>query len=605
MLNLIARPAHLKSRVFPDPWFELSLSTGNSGLNSDQRVARDLLSIAEGAPRGWRRGSSPTYLKRFARSMSRHRSAVDAELEGQFNRADYFWGLVYPDLRSQLSDDAAWSGLVASVAGDKAATEMADPVRARTRLIAEVLLDTHIAFYNGHAEVESSNSRAGAHLDYIVSLLDISGLSAKEVWRLAAPALHDRIRISRAAGNWVEALGACDLLIEYASAESAPLGLLATLCESYALAEPTSVDENISRLERVNEAYPPDLDVLQTLGRLYESKADELGRSYCPSGALVAIQKALIYAPNLEAGHRTLDRLVEQMKALQADMDAFQLRLSLEPEVKANAVGDWLLMESHRGLGPMQEFAASEEATRLRNSFTCALACALWRDLGLSESVEDLGEHQLRLLKAVTDLTQLNGISPADLQTEWKQIAKGSPILAGIDASAATSALTRLQSGEPGKAQGPPSFARPTQAPLLRVATRTRQVAAEPFRDWLLSTRGLRIKLQVAVAVILLVYVGVVGVHDRKVQRLRDQAFVGVLQAADSNQPRGVVECAETFLSNPAAAQIDPREHKVLGYYEQALVQWLLEAAPEPAEEVRRHLDRYHELTSAMKRGEL
>ena len=604
MLNLIARPAYHKSRMFPAPGLEHLPKVFNSELTPDQRVARKLLSIPETTLGSWQRASRRSYSTEFARSLSSHRSAINAELEGRFNRADYFWSALYPDLILQLSDDKAWSSLVASITGDDASAEMADPECARNRLIGEVLIDAHIAFYNGQAEDESRNSRAAAHLDYIIALLDISGLSADEVWNLVAPAIYDRIRICCAAGHWTQAIRACELLLKYAPTESAPRNLLSELCETYSTADPAAVDVCISHLERVSEVYPPSVRVFQSLGRIYKAKANVLARGYLVPEALLAVQKALTNYPYLPDGNQTRGRLVEQMKKLQADANELRLKLSLEPDMRENAAGEWLLSAANRGFGPMQQFAKSEEATRLNHAFTAALAFALWREFGLSETLEDLGEQQLMLLKATTTLSRgSDNLSSTDVQTEWNRLTNRAPIFAGIDPLAAASALRRLESGEVEGPPEPPDFTPPTDPPLLRVAKRKWQVAAQPFRHWLLSANGLRIKAQVVVAIALLVYIGTVGLSDKRVLRARDQAFAGVLQAANSNQPRAVIELAEAFLSNPSPGGSDQRDPQVLNYYEHALAQLLLDANSEPNEELSSHLDRYRTLTSAVKRG--
>lgn len=606
MLNLIARSAHPKSRTFPALDSEFLRPTINSDLTPDQRVARKLLTLPEAVHHRSRRLSRRDPAARFARLMIHHQLAINAELEGNFHRADFLWSTLYPDLKSLLSDNTAWSGVVASVAGNEATTEMADAITSRSRLVCEILLDTHIGFYNGQSEVEALGNRAAAHLDYILALLNISGLSIREASELVTPAIYDRLRVSRNAGNWEQALAAGELLLTYAGGEHEYQSLLTDLWKSYALANPANLDAGIFRLERISDSQPPDLDVFQTLGHLYEAKADALARGFRVSAALVAIEKALAYQPHLQQSRETRDRLVEYMKKILIDAYAFRLRLSLEPDLGANAAGQQLLLEARQGFGPMKEFKESEPATRLSHGFTAAVASALWRDLGIGETSEDMTEKQLRLLKAVTNLSQVSEkTSAADREAEWKRTVSDAPALAGIDPLEATSVLRRLQSGKAEKAPTSPAFIPPTDPPLLTVVGRKRQVAAQPFRHWLLSRDSLRIKAQVGIAIALVVYFGTLGLHDRTIRRARDQAFAGVLQAADSNQPRTVIEFAEAFLSDPSSGWNDPRNRRVLTYYEHALAQWLLDANSEPNEELSSHLDRYRSLTSTMKRGGL
>lgn len=98
----------------------------------------------------------------------------------------------------------------------------------------------------------------------------------------------------------------------------------------------------------------------------------------------------------------------------------------------------------------------------------------------------------------------------------------------------------------------------------------------QPSRESALTDLGMRVILQVAVAVILLAAAAGLFAYDIRARQKRDAAFQQVVSAHDRREYLRVIEGAEQFLTNPPLrGPRDGREESVVGLYSEALVHWV------------------------------
>jgi hypothetical protein len=97
-----------------------------------------------------------------------------------------------------------------------------------------------------------------------------------------------------------------------------------------------------------------------------------------------------------------------------------------------------------------------------------------------------------------------------------------------------------------------------------------------PSRESAFADLGMRVILQVAVAVLLLAAAVGLFVYDTRARQKRDAAFQQVLSANDQREYLRVIEGAEQFLSNSSLNGADDgREESIVGLYKEALVHWV------------------------------
>lgn len=180
----IAYRATSSARIFPpltaNPY---EAPVDQDDLDADEKAARLLLSLSRGLSRRQRLGWRLRPAEAVARLLYLHRSALGAELAGHSGRADFWWREV-EDQWQRLSDGhPGWAAVAARLAQQTGTTVLGDPVSLRQRLVREILLDAHLAFFNGKASgaiARHSIVRALLHCDRAWKLLPEAALPADQ-----------------------------------------------------------------------------------------------------------------------------------------------------------------------------------------------------------------------------------------------------------------------------------------------------------------------------------------------------------------------------------------------------------------------------------------
>ncbi|HEX8140680.1 MAG TPA: hypothetical protein VF544_24145 [Pyrinomonadaceae bacterium] len=119
-------------------------------------------------------------------------------------------------------------------------------------------------------------------------------------------------------------------------------------------------------------------------------------------------------------------------------------------------------------------------------------------------------------------------------------------------------------------------------------------------RPSLLAELDMRVMIQVAAAVVLLLVAGGLLARDIWARHARDAAFRQMLEANSRGESLHVIESAEKFLTHrPLNGSRDAREADVVGLYSEALVHWVAEQPGKLDANALAHVARYKQLVKA------
>lgn len=300
MDGMISRPCVEAGRIFPRITPDLYRSPEEpADVTPDQQAARHLVTLAKEDPIPWQRLTRWKLppMQQVVRLLSHHRLAMEAEQAAKLPRANFYWREMYSDLRVLEQRRGAWEGVAAALMEVAEVDVLRDPAQLRQRLVTEVLIDTHAAFYNGHVQTGTVRlgSRAFIHFEHIRNLLLLLQLPPDNLDSLLQAPLEKRAQLYEADGRWADAIQDCSDLVRYFPEKRRCIGHLARL---YFLWTVKSLDlrrselqrnvqkiqNGISQLDLLHHSYPQH----PTVSRLREDLDDLLGRlRELPIGALL------------------------------------------------------------------------------------------------------------------------------------------------------------------------------------------------------------------------------------------------------------------------------------------------------------------------------
>lgn len=94
---------------------------------------------------------------------------------------------------------------------------------------------------------------------------------------------------------------------------------------------------------------------------------------------------------------------------------------------------------------------------------------------------------------------------------------------------------------------------------------------------WLLSRQNLGLKIQISIAAIALLTVGILAFNERSIRQKRQIAYDTIISIDVAKQPGAVMVAAEDFLSDSPLSGKDAREETVKDLYTQAFVTWFIQ----------------------------
>lgn len=328
----IARNADSRKRIFPSPSPSLYRAPEDApDIAPEQRAARRVLGLGNRSLSRWQRlGLRLDSLGPVSRLLYFHKSGLETELVGKARRADFFWEEVRKTVRSLRANHPVWVELARAFGTDT--TWASDPGQVRLALVREVLLDTHIAFYNGAPEPAAG--RALTHLAHLRALLPAAELSEEDRLALLGPPTEVRLKALCDAKRYEQAIHvAQEVYAEFP--EHQPFqDSLAQLHFSAALEESPRTDEgpllrahaarlqvHINQVERLRRQCPFNLACYESLAHLHHIQAIKLANGDRPSQALLALEKALTYKPGWSDAQEAQTKIVTLLKQLLENME--------------------------------------------------------------------------------------------------------------------------------------------------------------------------------------------------------------------------------------------------------------------------------------------
>ncbi len=611
MTRRIARPRRSEPRCFPLPGAE------HGGSSADQRVAGSILALADHAWTQVERllGWGLDDRNRLGRVLRQHREAVAAERQGRWQRADFFWNVAHRGLHSLAGQRRLWAELSAELRFD-GADQLGDPDNLRQRLIEEVFIDGHCAFYNGRfgdpEDEIAPDDRAFSHAARLAALVELCLCTPADQLAILGPTAELRIEVHEKREEWEKAIGDCqDFLrrfpddVEFQNRlillhlQAAHAQLKNGDDESSARADAATIQRHIGTLDELRRRAETNLLVYQTLGHLYSQCAVCLANSRELADAVDAAERALTFQPldrGINALHKQLTKAMEKLVPQVYVLEARQ------PNAYLNADGQ-MLQKQVRRFERADKFADTAAAQHIREGFKRAQARALWRAIGLDEPADRPNERALALLAAVGKILGRSPKNRKSLARAWENVASGE--LAELDSQLIVEFLKsrpskkRVEEALSEPAPGPPADDGP--APLVLASPRSRRWGDRvPVWEWLLSRESLWFKGQVLAAVVLLLLAGRWSLEEGGQREVRDSAYEQILAASADGERLALLEAAQTFLAAPPPhGPRDAREQKVWDLYRENLTRWIVEDRDVLDERDRQLIDRYIQLSGA------
>lgn len=219
---MIARSDSILQRIFPPIQPYLYRASSNlAELTPDQRAAQKIIALANRNFTRWERlvGWKLDSIGQIGRLLLQHRLAMEAELAAQWERADFFWNQVLIELKAFSRRHKVWQALASTISADEPeVVVMSDRLQLRQRLVDELLIDTHFAFYNGlirQIEKLSLKDRAFVHIDYIQKLFDLSDIPENRLLSMLAQPWQQQLNLCKEAGQWQQAIEICTKRLKY------------------------------------------------------------------------------------------------------------------------------------------------------------------------------------------------------------------------------------------------------------------------------------------------------------------------------------------------------------------------------------------------------
>lgn len=602
----------------------------------NQQIAQEFLNLTNREFSLWERLISwkINFQEQIPHLLFQHRLAIDAELAGQWQKADFFWRQVQLEFIEFTKKEENWNQLVLGFSTSSKPSAKLDAIQLRQQFVDEILIDTHCAFYNGHirqADKLSFDNRGFIHIDYIQDLLNWSGICGKDIRFLLESPLITRINLYKESKKWESAIKVCTQLlrslpneIEYQKG-LADLHISSTMEKLIDAKSDAQHSKNadilrngISTVENLLKTYPDHASIFEALGNLYHFRAVSLVNCGQIGEALLSIQKAITYNPYLENACEMRDQLVKSMGKLQAQMHQLNSEMSKQPNAKLTDDEKYLKAQVSQGFGAMNQYIDSKAARVTVFASQIARAIRLWRNMELQEPpkgwqmqfvkgiLPDLDNREmmveaaqgwsklaLKLWYCIGDMWHNPPRSTLEVQAAWATVSAQEIDLAGLDSQLICNFLASQLFGEEQDHAliTPPSP--DSTPPLFTGISASKKRGAEPFLPWLLSRQDVRIKIQAAVASVLILTAGGLIVREQKASVVRDTAYQNILIASRHQNDLGVVEESETFFAHFPLSDKDGRKQKVMDLYSESLVRWLTQQGDTPTTATQEHLNRY------------
>lgn len=539
-------------------------------------------------------------LGHIGRLLLFRRMALESDLRSRWARSDFFWMEAHRQLAALSRDAGVWKRLTES-------TGVAiEPEALKSGIVEELFIETHLSLYRGARQLAGDKPAAGSReFAYCGHLRDVFDAATTDPHRQAAilVTLADRwIAAESEASHWDAAIAIARDVVsrvpferEYAARWMALVyhQTMAALTKGGPLKprDARTLKQGIDALEGLRAKFSWATGVFALIGHLRHFRAIALGNHSQFSEALVESRKGLDYAPGDEEALKTDARLIENMKILQARMQAVLAEVRSAYNKRLSAEGARLSAEASRGFAPMNEYMKSEERKRIQSERTAANTKDVWLRAGYPEPETDWNARAAAMYAALVAVVERKPADTQQVEQTWREATAQDPSLAQLDSRPAIEFLRRRLFG--GEA-APDRAAAILDGPAFAFASPQRVRGEEPLPFWLFSRQGIRLKIQMAVALLLIFTALSLASFDALRRSQQNRAYAALMAAAGRNDYARVVDAAEDFLAH-RALHADERAPQVKSMYAEALVRWfsLLPGTPDKTalQRARRYQD--------------
>lgn len=309
-------------------------------------------------------GTGLTPIGQLTRLMMFHKKAFLAELAGEWKRADFYFDKCHQLLKEVSGEEDAWGQFKQKFRLD------GDIGQLKQQTISEIFIETHLAFFRSSEKdenlPEAERQRSFYHLEcaYLLAV-HFQDLIQDEIVLDIYAQLFRRL-YGRGEKNRV-----LKLIQQGKSGKRFNAFLTASerdIVFTSALEELTPKDANknvdilkkaASHINLMHPELPDDLEWYNQLGLLYVRLAVQQANAGNLSDALLSVEKAGVYNPDLPGLPQLKIQLNDMMANLQAQMARVKRQLSYNQHLTGE--GQRLMNEANRGFKPVEQFLNSEQ----------------------------------------------------------------------------------------------------------------------------------------------------------------------------------------------------------------------------------------------------
>jgi len=264
--------------------------------------------------------------------------------------------------------------------------------------------------------------------------------------------------------------------------------------------------------------------------------------------------------------------------------------LRRNPNARLNAHGELTKRQAELGHGLVKAYLQSEEPARVRKALNAAQLRTVWHRVGLAPPENRWEERAAKLLDAMAVVDATIGRNYAAFEKTWRAVTGDDRDLRAIDSSRIRTFLELRDS---------PDLERPKPlvAPMLPIAEGAIKRGGEPLRYWIFSRQNPVLKLQMAIAMLLVVVALTMSAWHGVQMRSRDRAWAATERAATAGDDFAILTACEQFFDTSPTDQ-DPRTSQARDIYRKTLVHWFLNLSGQPDTSALRHVQRYRQLAA-------
>jgi len=517
--------------------------------------------------------------------------AFEAEIAEKWERADFYWKntlsatkqLILPEKEAKLSNDQL-------------------DIQS---FIKEILIDSFCAFYNNYGnkkEKKQYEKRSNAILKFLEETFLISNLSETEQDYILMPLFKQDSLDAVEAKNWKKVASISKKALakmpnnkffqkEIITAYYFEIIENLNKKKSNHQYHINQLEKGIKKIEDIrlknpylNEAYYYLADLHQVLAVKQTHVRGKM------SEALVSMQKALVYDPFLKDGQKLLNQLYGLMKEVIGYSTQIKAQLQRQYNAQLSPEGQLMVNDANKGYAPSDNYVKSTAAQKIKAQRETGIYREVWEGIGLDTNISDLNYLSKKLFWAIEHIKKNRPESIGALPRAWNITPKDD-----LELSSAEDELVLVYLREflfdiapLEKQELTPNYF------LIETAPSDSVPSGLPLKEWFWSKQDLRLKLQAAAAIALVLLASILFAISTHRYNQRNLAYNNLLIAQKQAHYSQVMDEAVTFLEHPPFGKHDNRTEEVKAFYSETFVKWFLTQNEEDLNSESKYVNSYH-----------